>query len=72
MGYMPLLAKLDLIQPIDVSRVPNLEKVLPIFRNDPNINVDGKLYAVPFTWGGGPMVYDPAVIRRRRNPGATC
>ncbi len=62
MGYVPLLAKLDLIQPIDVSRVPNLEKVLPIFRNDPNINVDGKLYAVPFTWGGGPMVYDPAVI----------
>jgi spermidine/putrescine-binding protein len=62
MGYVPLLAKLDLIQPIDVSRVPNLEKVLPIFRNDPNINVDGRLYAVPFTWGGGPMVYDPSVI----------
>ena len=35
---------------------------MPIFRNDPNINVDGKLYGVPFTWGGGPMVYDPAVI----------
>jgi spermidine/putrescine transport system substrate-binding protein len=62
MGYIPLLVKLDLIQPIDVSRVPNLEKVLPIFRNDPNINVDGKLYGVPFTWGGGPMVYDPSVI----------
>ena len=59
MGYIPLLVKLDLIQPIDVSRVPNLEKVMPIFRNDPNINVDGKLYGVPFTWGGGPMVYDP-------------
>lgn len=62
MGYIPLLVKLDLIQPIDVSRVPNLEKVMPIFRNDPNINVDGKLYGVPFTWGGGPMVYDPSVI----------
>ena len=62
MGYIPLLVKLDLIQPIDKSRVPNLEKVMPIFRNDPNINVDGKLYGVPFTWGGGPMVYDPAVI----------
>ncbi len=24
--------------------------------------VDGKLYGVPFTWGGGPMVYDPAVV----------
>ena len=72
MGYIPLLVKLDLIQPIDVSRVPNLEKVLPLFRNDPNINVDGKLYGVPFTWGGGPMVYDPASSPRRRHHGRTC
>lgn len=62
MGYIPLLVKLDLIQPIDESRVPNLKNVMPIFRNDPNIVVDGKLYGVPFTWGGGPMVYDPAVV----------
>jgi len=62
MGYIPLLVKLDLIQPIDVARVPNLEKVMPIFRNDVNINVNGQLYGVPFTWGGGPMMYDPAVI----------
>lgn len=61
MGYVPLLAKLDLIQPIDVARVPNLEHVMPTFREDPNINVDGQLYGVPFTWGGGPMMYDPAV-----------
>ena len=62
MGYIPLLAKLDVIQPIDAARVPNLEKVMPLFRNDPNVNVDGKLYGVPFTWGSGPMMYDPAVI----------
>ena len=61
MGYIPLLAKLDLIQPIDTARVPNLEKIIPLFRNDPNVNVDGKLYGVPFTWGSGPMMYDPAV-----------
>ena len=35
---------------------------MPLFRNDPNVNVDGKLYGVPFTWGSGPMMYDPAVI----------
>jgi spermidine/putrescine transport system substrate-binding protein len=33
---------------------------MPLFRNDPNINVDGVLYGVPFTWGSGPMMYDPA------------
>lgn len=62
MGYIPLLVKLDLIQEIDVSRVPNLANVMEIFRNDPNIVVDGKLYGVPFTWGGGPMMYDPEVV----------
>jgi spermidine/putrescine transport system substrate-binding protein len=62
MGYIPVLVALDLIQPIDVSRVPNLEKVLPLFRNDKNVNVDGKLYSVPFTWGSAPLVYDPAVV----------
>jgi spermidine/putrescine transport system substrate-binding protein len=33
---------------------------MPLFRNDPNINVDGVLYGVPFTWGSGPMMYHPA------------
>ena len=61
MGYIPLLAKLGLIQPIDPARVPNLEKIIPLFRNDPNLNVDGQLYGVPFTWGSGPMMYDPAL-----------
>ena len=27
-----------------------------LFKNDSNINVDGKLYAVPFTWGAFPMM----------------
>ncbi|HYM98512.1 MAG TPA: extracellular solute-binding protein, partial [Aestuariivirgaceae bacterium] len=62
MGYIPLLVKLDVIQPIDTARVPNLEKIIPLFRNDPNVNVDGKLYSVPFTWGSGPMMYDPAIF----------
>ena len=62
MGYVPLLVAADLIQPIDESKVPNLSQVMPIFRNDKNINVDGKLYSVPFTWGSGPMMYDPALF----------
>ena len=45
MGYVPLLVALDVIQPIDESLVPNLADVMPVFRNDKNINVDGKLYA---------------------------
>ncbi|MBG6201988.1 spermidine/putrescine-binding protein [Labrenzia sp. EL_13] len=60
MGYVPLMVAADMLEPIDEASVPNLASVLPVFRNDPNILVDGKLYAAPFTWGAAPMLYDPA------------
>jgi spermidine/putrescine transport system substrate-binding protein len=62
MGYVPLLVASDLLDPIDESLVPNLAHVHPVFKNNPNIRIDGKLYAAPFVWGGVPMMYDPAVI----------
>ena len=62
MGYVPLLVRTNLIAPIDVSLVPNLKDVMPLFLNDANINVDGTLYGVPFTWGAFPMMYNPEVI----------
>ena len=42
--------------------MPNLANVPEVFRNDSNVIVNGTRYAVPFTWGSGPMAYDPAVI----------
>lgn len=60
MGYVPLMVAADMLESIDETSVPNLSNVLPVFRNDPNIVVDGKLYAAPFTWGAAPMLYDPA------------
>ena len=59
MGYVPLMVAADMLEPIDETSVPNLANVLPVFRNDPYIVVDGKLYAAPFTWGAAPMLYDP-------------
>lgn len=60
MGYVPLMVAADMLEPIDEAQVPNISNVLPVFRNDPNIAIDGRLYAVPFTWGAAPMLYDPA------------
>ncbi len=62
MGYIPLLVALDVIQPIDEKLVPNLADEIEVFRNDPNVIVNGTRYSVPFTWGSAPMMYDPAVI----------
>ena len=62
MGYVPLLAGTGLVAPIDTSMVPNLADVMPLFKNDANLNLDGKLYGVPFTWGSAPMMYNPAAV----------
>ena len=62
MGYIPLMVAADLLDPVDESLVPNLAKVPEVFRNDSNLVIDGKRYAVPFTWGSGPMAYDPAAF----------
>jgi spermidine/putrescine transport system substrate-binding protein len=62
MGYIPYMREADLIQPIQEDKVPNLPKVMEVFRNDGNIFADGKHWGVPLSWGGGPMVYDPAVV----------
>jgi spermidine/putrescine-binding protein len=62
MGYIPFMVAADLLEPIDESLVPNLANVPEVFRNDSNVIVNGTRYAVPFTWGSGPMAYDPAVI----------
>jgi spermidine/putrescine-binding protein len=62
MGYIPFMVAAELLEPVDESLVPNLANVPEVFRNDSNVIVDGTRYAVPFTWGSGPMAYDPAVI----------
>jgi hypothetical protein len=41
MGYIPLMVKLGILQPVDRARVPNLEKVIPLFLNDSNLNPGG-------------------------------
>jgi spermidine/putrescine transport system substrate-binding protein len=61
-GHIPILTAADLIEPIDESKVPGIDKIFPHFLNVDAIRRDGKLYAIPFTWGTLPMIYDPAAI----------
>jgi spermidine/putrescine transport system substrate-binding protein len=60
--YVPLLVKLGVLAPVDEALVPNLKNVHPFFLGNPSIRIDGKLYAVPYVWGGVPMMYDPDAI----------
>lgn len=61
-GHVPIMIASDLVEPIDESLVPNLGKIFPRFLDVDSIRRDGKVYAVPFTWGTLPTIYDPAVV----------
>ena len=40
-----------LLQPIDVSKIPNAAHISPEKANSPMLNHDGKVYGVPWVWG---------------------
>ena len=63
-GHIPILIAAGLIEPIDESKVPGIGDIFPEFLKVDVLRKDGKLYAVPFTWGTLSMVYDPAAIAK--------
>ena len=63
-GHIPILVAAGLVEPIDESKVPGIEDIFPEFLQVDVLRSDGRLYAVPFTWGTLSMVYDPAAIER--------
>lgn len=61
-GHVPILSGANLVEPIDEGKLEGLDKVFPQFLDVDTIRRDGKLYAVPFTWGTLSMIYDPGAI----------
>ena len=48
----------NLIQPLDMAKLPNVANVIPEFQSVEPIMRDGDQYGVPFAWGSLPLVYD--------------
>lgn len=55
--------KLGLIEPLDLSRIPNFEPAAFEERFMAQGTVDGKVYAVPKNWGTTGIVYDASRIK---------
>jgi len=51
-----------LLRSLDRSRLPNLANMLPLFQDQDYYEVGGDLYAVPFTGGATPIVYNATLI----------
>jgi putative spermidine/putrescine transport system substrate-binding protein/spermidine/putrescine transport system substrate-binding protein len=48
----------DLLQPVDLAKVPRAANILPEFREVAPIMRGETRYGVPFAWGSLPLVYD--------------
>ncbi|MEQ8965056.1 MAG: extracellular solute-binding protein [Azospirillaceae bacterium] len=61
-SYIPFYVQLGALEPLDLSRLPNWDKLFPLFRDMETIRVDGEVYAVPFIWGSVPLMYNANVV----------
>jgi len=50
------------LQPIDVDNIPNLKKMLPVFRNDTTAVFAGQRYGVPYNCGPYGLAYNADLI----------
>ena len=53
-------SKTELIQALDMSRIPNAEGLFPAFKSAPWLHRDGNTYGIPMIWGDEPCIYNPA------------
>lgn len=61
--YVGFSAQSGLLDPIDESLVPNIAQMHPRFQQlDELLRVDGKLYALPFTYSSIPLLYNPEKV----------
>ncbi|GAB0117804.1 extracellular solute-binding protein [Acidisoma sp. 7E03] len=65
---LPQWRKAGLLQPIDTKRIPNWDKIYPIFRQMPGVMADGKVWMVPWDWGNTSILYRTDLVK---NPEAS-
>jgi spermidine/putrescine transport system substrate-binding protein len=64
-GYKPLYAELGILEPIDITKIPNIENEFPYFKSDVGnfwIDPDGTWTGVPWTWGSIGITWDDAEL----------
>jgi spermidine/putrescine transport system substrate-binding protein len=63
--YVRPAAQEGLLQPIDVSRLPNYKDLYPTLQSQPYDRLDGKVYGVPWMWGTTGLAYNTKVVKTR-------
>lgn len=53
----PRFISQKLLQPVDVTKIPNISNLLAPFQNLDQVQADGATYGIPFAWGSLPLLY---------------
>jgi spermidine/putrescine transport system substrate-binding protein len=64
-GYKPLYQELEILSPIDISKVPNIDNEFPYFKSDVGnfwIDPDGTWTGVPWTFGSIGITWDDEAL----------
>ncbi len=56
-GYLTPAAKMGLLEPLDISRIPNYELLYDRFKPGP-FEVDGEIYGCCYCWGTNAVMYN--------------
>jgi spermidine/putrescine transport system substrate-binding protein len=65
-GYKPLYQELDILEPIDEQKLPNLKNLFPFFASKEGnffIDPDGTRTGVPWTWGSIGITIDTRRVK---------
>ncbi|MEX2650031.1 MAG: ABC transporter substrate-binding protein [Alphaproteobacteria bacterium] len=58
----PVTAASGFVEPIDISRVARYSEIYELFRSAKGLNMDGKVWGVPWAWGSIPFMYRTDMI----------
>lgn len=61
-AYTAFMQEIGILQPIDVSRTPNFNRLYPRFRDLEGGKVDGVQYSLPLSWGSIPLMYNTQFV----------
>jgi spermidine/putrescine transport system substrate-binding protein len=58
------LMRNDMIEPLDLNKLPNYKELFKLFQDVPWNKKDGKVYSVPFTWGSSVLNYNADEVKK--------
>jgi spermidine/putrescine transport system substrate-binding protein len=62
-AHTRFMSQLGILEPLDVSRIPNLAGLFPEFSSMDDTVIDGTRYSIPFMWGSIPLMYNADVVK---------